>query len=140
MIFRILSWGTAAFVFVVGFGMERHALFEFLQPNPSTSVENAREKLVKTFESDSSLDAAQARLSYYESKDKSSSDEDDAWWRALALLLATPVFGSFFVCAVCRSYDRLDSEDQILSKKFAVSYSASVAIASSLFAAMIALL
>jgi hypothetical protein len=118
VIFKVLGWGTIVYILIIGFALDKHALFELRSPPASARLQQAQrthadaldskaQSLVKTDPVASADLQAQAAKIRFE-VDSAVKDQSDSRFRAIGLIVGTTAFALLYPALIYLTYRRTD--------------------------------
>ena len=136
-VFTILTWGTAAFLLMVGFAMERHGLFELWPVKVPAAVTEAEQELLTLCETTPTLEALQTRLAIARAKATETDEAEDAKLRSYGLLVCAVAWLYLFPRAIRLPYKNLSPENQIIPRGKATAYGVALGLANLIIAILV---
>jgi hypothetical protein len=143
LVLRVISWGIAAYLFVIGFSLDRHALFELRSAPETTALEAAqaeysRQLIVarqKALASGDLVEAAKLNVAAMEAAVQVAESQDlrrDCFLRALSLIGSVSLFCLAYIGLIFWIYRVRGIEEG--TENYFISYRAALTIACSLSA------
>jgi hypothetical protein len=153
IIFKVLGWGTAVYILIIGFASSQHHLFELNTPEEQHRLYDAQIVYAEVLDGKSdrlkerdlaeatklNVDAAKIRMEVAQVKN----DESDSWYRAVALIIASLIYSVIYPLIIWFAYRRTDpkrtpAERYPIPLRVALIYGVTMSLLTSVTAAMTA--
>jgi hypothetical protein len=147
IIFKVLGWGTAIHLLVIGYSLDKSALFELQAPKEKgfLQVDEAKKKHTEQLEieadsipnSDKSPEAAELRVQAAEMRaavHRDQEEQNDGWFRAVGLMVGVFIYCLIYPVLVWLVYKRTETgggaaEKDVVPLGAALTYGISISLA-----------
>lgn len=153
IIFKVLGWGTAVHILIIGFASSQHHLFELNTPEEQHRLYQAQIVYAEVLDRKGdqvkerdfaeatklNVDAAKIRMEVAQAKE----DESDSWYRAVALILVSLIHSIIYPLMIWFVYRRTDPEGTLAERypiplRVALIYGVTMSLLTSVTAVMTA--